>query len=523
MKKLLTLLFALLMAQNISAQKAWTVETIPNTRLQSNFIHVSDPDGYISAETEKRINTALSTIRDTADVFVVALKSIGDKDSQMFRNELFKYWGIGDKNKNNGMLLLFVEDKHKFEFETGYGIEPVMTDAKCFEIFNHTIKPYFKKGDYEGGIYAGVIDIVEVFGGTEPTELIQTLPDEEVYKTAISEKDKETISDFYMWILIILGGVLPIFSIVRYFYRWEKDKKAGKIEIKDSYNIEEIDGVSYISDFQNTWTGSAWQGKGCSRALTFGLSGLAWLMACSALITAMMTGKEELYRNNWVGAVSIVVYLTWICWRHNVRTLKMADKVAKSSINPKQIYKKAKNYRRTVFVNAIVPWLGIPYNKKYDRLGNACPEMQCPTCHSAMSQDTELKLSEKQAFENKNDIKKYMSLRCLQGHTFVMVENGANYHYYSTCPKCGVQARKKVDAKVIEKATYTSMGLEELTYVCQFCGDETKLRESIPMLVHTTSSSDDDSSYDSYDSSDDSDSGSFGGGSSGGGGYSGSW
>ena len=231
MKRLLTLLLALLMAQNISAQKAWTVETIPNTRLQSNFIHVSDPDGYISAETEKRINTALSTIRDTADVFVVALKSIGDKDPQMFRNELFKYWGIGDKNKNNGMLLLFVEDKHKFEFETGYGIEPVLTDVKCFEIFQHTIKPYFREGDYEGGMYAGVLDIVGVFGGTVPATLVTDLPDEEVYATVIAEKDKEIMSSFYLWFIAILILGVPIVSFLYFLSTRKNDKKRKKIII----------------------------------------------------------------------------------------------------------------------------------------------------------------------------------------------------------------------------------------------------------------------------------------------------
>ena len=125
------------------AQTVWTVETIPNTRLQSNNIHISDPDGFLSAETEMKINTALCAIRDEADVFLVTLGSIGSDDPQRFRTELFNYWGIGDKGKDNGLLMLFVEDQHAFEFETGYGIEPVLPDAKCFQIFNRTIKREF--------------------------------------------------------------------------------------------------------------------------------------------------------------------------------------------------------------------------------------------------------------------------------------------------------------------------------------------------------------------------------------------
>ena len=159
MKKLfITLLFAISVI-SLNAKTVWTIETIPNTRLQSNYIHVSDPDGYISDDYEMRINTALNAIRDQADVFLVALSSIGNDSPQAFRTELFNKWGIGDKGKDNGLLLLFVEDQHAFEFETGYGIEPILPDAVCFQIFNNTIKPCFKKGDYEGGMYAGVLDI----------------------------------------------------------------------------------------------------------------------------------------------------------------------------------------------------------------------------------------------------------------------------------------------------------------------------------------------------------------------------
>lgn len=103
------------------AKDTWTVKTVPNTRLQSNNIHVSDPDGYLSASAESNINAALCAIRNKADVFVVALSSIGRANSKHFATELFNYWGIGDAKADNGVLLLFIEDQHKLEFETGYG------------------------------------------------------------------------------------------------------------------------------------------------------------------------------------------------------------------------------------------------------------------------------------------------------------------------------------------------------------------------------------------------------------------
>jgi uncharacterized protein len=91
-------------------QREWTAETVPNIRLESHDIHVSDSDNFLSDGAEIRINTALCAIRVKANVFLVALASIGDADPKHFATELFNYWGIGDAVKNNCVLLLFVED-----------------------------------------------------------------------------------------------------------------------------------------------------------------------------------------------------------------------------------------------------------------------------------------------------------------------------------------------------------------------------------------------------------------------------
>ena len=145
------------------AQTVWTVETVPNTRLKGNDIHVSDPDQFLSDSAEAHINTALCAIREQADVFLVTLGSIGQAEPKRFATTLFNKWGIGDADADNGVLLLFVEDQHALEFETGYGAEEILTDAKCERIFTKTIVPFFRKGDYETGLCAGVADIVSVY------------------------------------------------------------------------------------------------------------------------------------------------------------------------------------------------------------------------------------------------------------------------------------------------------------------------------------------------------------------------
>lgn len=154
----------------LAAQNVYTVQSVPNTRLENNAIHISDPDGIIDSEYELLINQALCDIREQADVFVVCLNSIGEVDAEHFSLDLFNTWGIGDSQLDNGLLMLLVLDNHEFRFEVGYGIEEVMTDMVCRAITENTIIPYFRKNLYAEGIYAGVRDVVDMFGGVMPND-----------------------------------------------------------------------------------------------------------------------------------------------------------------------------------------------------------------------------------------------------------------------------------------------------------------------------------------------------------------
>jgi len=420
------LLLSLAAIMGLSAQNAWTMELVPNTRIQSDYIHVSDPDGYLSSDVEQHINTALNAIRDDVDVFLVTLGSIGYEEPKDFANKLLNYWGVGDKGKDNGLMLLFVEDQHAFELETGYGIEPILTDVKCYEIFNKTIKPYFVEGDYEGGMYAGVLDIVKVFGGTVPADVITELPDETMYEEAREVRDKEIMSNFYVWFAVFFLAI-PFISLVYYVYRL-KDEKKNSIkqgcDFKDSYTIKEYDGQSFIYDPENEWNGSAWAGKGCARFFTFGLSAIVWYALVYVVVFGLMKGTDDLVIRNYIAVITIICYLSFVCVRQNRRIIKMAGKVAKDTINPRGVYEKAKNYRRTKFFNYIAPWIGLYYMTKYDSLIEKCPVLRCPTCGSDMTKNDDCGLPDMQVCEEQLEVRRFMSAHCGQGHSFVIAEKG---------------------------------------------------------------------------------------------------
>ena len=76
--------------------------------------------------------------------------------------QLFRNWKLGEKTKNNGVLLLVAPKERRVRIEVGYGLEGTLTDALCKVIIANAITPRFKAGDFGGGISRGVDDIITV-------------------------------------------------------------------------------------------------------------------------------------------------------------------------------------------------------------------------------------------------------------------------------------------------------------------------------------------------------------------------
>ena len=224
MKGLLTLLVWLCCGFAMAAPaREYTVREVPNTRYYSDTIHISDPDDWITEEYQAKIDHVLSTVRDEADVFVVVLSSIGDDNIEEFANDLFNFWGIGERDRNNGVLMLMVEDQHKLRFETGYGMEETMPDALCLRIFNDIIRPYFKEGDYNEGLYAGVCAVAGVLGQLPEDAAV----DRETIEL-IKRSEEEEPWGFWDWLLVIAYCLCSLFLVCSFGIRIFKQAKVLK-------------------------------------------------------------------------------------------------------------------------------------------------------------------------------------------------------------------------------------------------------------------------------------------------------
>ena len=133
---------------------------------------VVDNAGILRASTKRQLTDMLAAHeRATGDqVVVVTLASLQRYPIEEFGYELGRYWGIGQKGKNNGALLIVAPNEHKVRIEVGYGLEGQLTDAKSRAIIDNYILPSFKRGDFNFGVLAGATEIVRALGGTPPDE-----------------------------------------------------------------------------------------------------------------------------------------------------------------------------------------------------------------------------------------------------------------------------------------------------------------------------------------------------------------
>lgn len=125
---------------------------------------VNDFAAVLSADQRAALEAKLSAFQnDTLNqIAVVTVKNLGGDTVENFAVELFKDWGIGEKGKDNGVLLLVATEEHQMRIEAGYGLEGTLTDALSSRIINNTLKPAFRAGDFYGGLSSATDQIIGV-------------------------------------------------------------------------------------------------------------------------------------------------------------------------------------------------------------------------------------------------------------------------------------------------------------------------------------------------------------------------
>ncbi len=175
-------------------------------------LYVLDQAGVISSDTKSLIiNTSQDLARQTkAQVAVVTLNSLDGQTIEQVALQIGRQWQLGDKQLNNGVLILVVPSERQSRIEVGYGLEGTLTDGKTGRIQDDYMLPYFRQGNYDQGIVNGykavIAEVAKEYGVT-----ISISPAEQ----PITQTTPQT--PWWVTVLWVVGIILLIWLDQRFF------------------------------------------------------------------------------------------------------------------------------------------------------------------------------------------------------------------------------------------------------------------------------------------------------------------
>jgi uncharacterized protein len=141
---------------------AWAIVGVPELSRR-----VTDLTATLSAEQIAALENKLAAFeaKKGSQIAVLIVPTTQPKDIAEFGIEVADLWQIGRKGVDDGVILIVAKDDRKLRLEVGYGLEGVIPDAVAKRVISETIIPYFKNGDYAGGIDAGVTQLIGLIEG----------------------------------------------------------------------------------------------------------------------------------------------------------------------------------------------------------------------------------------------------------------------------------------------------------------------------------------------------------------------
>jgi uncharacterized protein len=161
---------------------------------------VTDLTATLSSEQANSLENKLAAFEaeQGSQIAVLIVPSTQPEDIAQFGIRVADAWKIGRKNIDDGVILIIAKDDRKLRLEVGYGLEGAIPDAIAKRVIAETITPYFKTGDYAGGIDAGVTQLMRLIKG-------ESLP------APAQEPSIQSDDNAYMFILV--GGLMVGFVL----------------------------------------------------------------------------------------------------------------------------------------------------------------------------------------------------------------------------------------------------------------------------------------------------------------------
>lgn len=199
----------------------WSITTFNVATGKDSFPVLSgrvvDNAHLLSASTLDTMTRELAALeRQTGDQIVVAtLSTLSGHDIETYSNTLFRRWALGQKQMNNGVLLLVAPTERQVRIEVGYGLEGVLTDALSAVIINTLILPNFREGKFENGIVEGVAAIKDILTGSKADFDDRVKAHLQFEHEKLKQQQKqEMITNVAAFIIFVIFVVLPILASI---------------------------------------------------------------------------------------------------------------------------------------------------------------------------------------------------------------------------------------------------------------------------------------------------------------------
>ena len=230
-KSFLYILFSVLFCCLPIAAKDYTVKEVPMVHLQNKYRYVSNPDGILSDAAVKEIDQLLYHLEQKTGIqtLVAVLTGIEGGDCFEFAYQLGRQNGIGQKGRDNGLVILLSTKERCVQFLTGYGLEAHLPDAICKRIQDEYMLSHFRNNDWNSGMVAGIRAVTSYLDGS-----MENIP----------SKDKRRITNEFPFILLIFVALFIGGGVFSYFAnRCPKCKKRHTLQRVSSRIISRKNGV----------------------------------------------------------------------------------------------------------------------------------------------------------------------------------------------------------------------------------------------------------------------------------------
>jgi uncharacterized protein len=158
-------IYALLVLAWVSVQ----AEKISDIRPQG---YVTDLAQVINPDTKSKIEALCTEVQQKtgAQIAVVTVRSLDGQSKEDYAADLYKHLGVGSKQENRGVLLLLAPGERQYRIEVGYGLEPVINDARAGDV-GRAMVPDLRSGDYNGAVMSGVIRLAQLIAADKGVQL----------------------------------------------------------------------------------------------------------------------------------------------------------------------------------------------------------------------------------------------------------------------------------------------------------------------------------------------------------------